>query len=302
MTTVLLTGAGGFLGTQVLAALLRRDYAVHAIDRKRPAGMDAAGVTWHSVDLFERDAVHALFDSMRPQGLIHLAWITKHGLYWRSPSNIEWLAASLLLLQDFARFGGQRAVIAGSSAEYQWGGLGNLDEMSSPIIPDSLYGTSKNALREVVEKWAPVADVSWAWARFFNMFGPGENPARLVPKVIRTLLDDRELSFDSGAIVRDFLHVEDAGDAVAALFQSSVQGPVNVASGQQLSVRDVIASVATYMQVSDRVHFDAQANRPEPARIVASVGRLHDEVGWQSQKGVIERLHETCDWWRLAKD
>jgi nucleoside-diphosphate-sugar epimerase len=302
MTTVLLTGAGGFLGTQVLAALLRRDYSVHAIDRKRPSGMDAAGVIWHSVDLLDRDAVHALFGLVRPQGLIHLAWMTNHGLYWRSPSNLEWLAASLLLLQDFALYGGQRVVIAGSSAEYQWGGLGNLDEISTPIIPDSLYGTSKNALREVVEKWAPGANVSWAWARFFNMFGPGENPVRLVPKVIRTLLDGRELPFDSGAIVRDFLHVDDAGDAVAALFQSFVQGPVNVASGQPLSVRDVIAIIATYMQASDRIHFDAQANRHEPARVVASVSRLHDEVGWQPHKGIIERLHETCDWWRLAKD
>lgn len=300
MTTVLVTGAGGFLGTHVLAALQRRDYVIHALGRETTPGTDATGVTWHSSNLLEPNAVHALLDSVRPQGLVHLAWDTTHELYWHSTSNLEWLAASLLLLHHFARLGGKRAVIAGSSAEYQWGGLDDLDELTSPIVPDSLYGTSKNALREVLAKWAPNAGISWAWGRFFNMFGPEEKTVRLIPKVIRTLLEGKTLPFDSGAIERDFLHVADAGDALAALFHSEVQGPVNIASGQAVSVRDIILTLATHLHASDRVSFNTLIDPRQPARIVASIKRLRDEVGWQRLASLEERLHETCDWWQLA--
>lgn len=301
MRTVLLTGAGGFLGTRVLAALLCRGYVVHALDRKKLKGIDASGVIWHNTDLLDRDAVRALLESVRPEGLVHLAWDTKHGVYWNSPSNLEWLASSLLVLHDFSRLGGKRVVIAGSCAEYQWGRQGVLDEWSSPIMPDSLYGTSKNALREVLSKWAPEAGISWAWGRFFNIFGPDEKPARLLPKVIRTLLADKPLPFDSGTIVRDFMHVTDAGDALAALFQSQVQGPVNLASGQALSVREVIATVATYLHAEDLVAFNAQADQPGlPACVVARIDRLRDEVGWQPRVSLVQRIHETCDWWRIA--
>jgi nucleoside-diphosphate-sugar epimerase len=302
MTTILLTGASGFIGTQVLAALLRRGHSVHAIDRKKPSGIDNAGVTWHSVNLLDRDSIAALLESVRPEGLIHLAWETKHGFYWRSPSNLEWLSASLLMLHDFSRFGGKRVVIAGSSAEYQWGGLDDLNETESPIIPDSLYGASKNALREVTEKWAAEVSMSWAWARFFNVFGPGEESARLLPRVTCTLLDGKLLPFDSGAIVRDFMHVADAGDAVAALFQSEVQGPVNIASGEALSVHDVISIIANHLHAGDLVAFKTQPDQAElPARVVACVDRLRHEVKWQSQASLASRLSETCEWWRVAK-
>jgi len=303
MKTILLTGASGFLGTQVLAALRNRGYRVHAIYRHKSSALDSAGVTWHATNLLDRNATRALLESVRPDGLIHLAWETKHGLYWRSPANLEWLAASLLLLHDFSRHDGKRAVIAGSSAEYQWGGMEDLNETESPIVPDSLYGTSKNALREVIEKWAAGAGMSWAWARFFNVFGPGEESARLLPRVISTLIDGKSLPFDSGTLVRDFIHVSDAGDALAALFQSEVQGPVNIASGEALSVHDAISMVASHLHANDLVRFNAQPDQVgQPARVVASVGRLRNEVGWQPQVSLAVRLDETCEWWRKAEE
>jgi nucleoside-diphosphate-sugar epimerase len=287
----------------VLNALLQRGYRVHALDRNKAAGLDHAGVSWHPTNLLDREASRNLLESVRPEGLIHLAWETKHGHYWRSPSNLEWLAASLLILHDFSRCGGKRVLIAGSSAEYQWGGLEDLNETSSALVPDSLYGTSKNALRAVTEKWAADAGVSWAWARFFNVFGPGEDPARLLPKVIRTLSEGKPFPFDSGALVRDFMHVEDAGDAVAALFQSEVKGPVNIASGEALSVHDAIALIAKNLHASELVGFNAQPDQPgQPARVVANVGRLRNEVGWHPKESLEKRLNETCDWWRKTRE
>jgi len=298
MSNVLVTGAGGFLGRQVVPALVRRGFTVHALDRREPPGGALPGVTWHSVDLLDRCAVVAVLESLRVAGLIHLAWETTHGVYWQSPANLDWTAASLHLLRDFAQMGGTRAVIAGSSAEYKWGGDAPLDELITPLLPNSLYGRSKNALRDVIAAWAPGAGISWAWGRLFNIFGPNENPARLIPKVIRTLLQGNLLPFDEGLLVRDFLHVGDAGDAFAQLFQSRVQGPVNVASGEPLSIRELVTDISNYLAASGRVAFGTQSGqRDQPGRVVAAVRTLRDEVGWRPPVSLAQRLHETCDWW-----
>ena len=303
MTRVLVTGANGFIGREVVSALQRRGYTVHALTRQSRSTNSGTGVTWHCVDVFARDNTRALLETLRPEGLIHLAWESTHGQYWRAPSNLEWLASSLLLLNDFAQMGGQRAVIAGSSAEYQWGGLAALDEHSSPRLPDSLYGASQKALYEVIERWAPQAGLSWAWCRFFNVFGANEKPQRIVPKVIRSLLAGESLPLDSGSIARDFLHVADAGDAVAALFQSAVQGAVNIASGKAITLRELVSLVAAYLQADERVKFGVQPDpTDQPRFIVASVKRLHTEVGWQPHESFEKRIYQTCDGWRASHD
>jgi len=299
LTSVLLTGAGGFLGRHVLAALVGRGYLVHAVRREKNGVGDGHGVTWHELDLLDQGAVKTLMEVVRPSGLIHLAWDARHGIYWNSPTNLQWLAASLVLLDDFSRLGGKRAVVAGSCAEYQMGSLDPLDEFTSALIPDSLYGVSKNALRDVMSKWAPDAGISWAWARFFNVFGPHEKANRLVPKVIRTLEQGSVLNFDSGSSLRDFLHVSDAADALVSLFDSAVQGPVNIASGEAFSVRDVVSALAAYLRAEKCVSFDVIPDQVgQPVSVLARIARLRDEVGWHARVGSIDRMRETCDWWR----
>jgi nucleoside-diphosphate-sugar epimerase len=302
MKKILVTGASGFLGRHILLPLRERGFEVHAVGRSLPSADLATLAVWHTADLLQPEVIRNLLRQLRPEGLMHLAWDTTPGVYWKSPANLEWTAASLHLLHDFAQAGGTRAVIAGSSAEYQWGGEAPLDELATPLLPDSLYGCSRNALREVVAAWAPGAGISWTWGRLFNIFGPDENPARLIPKVIRTLLRGGPLPFDEGLLVRDFLHVGDAGDAFAALFQSPVQGPVNVASGGPLSIRELITTLAGHLNAGDRVVWGAKPDQPDqPARVVAAVRRLRDEVGWQPPVSLTQRLRETCDWWRATE-
>lgn len=301
MKTVLVTGAGGFLGRNVLTALQRRGWEVHATARRAPLAIGGSTSHWHEVNLLDRTAVRTLIQSLRPAGLVHLAWDTTHGAYWKSPANLEWTAASLHLLHDFSAAGGRRVVVAGSSAEYLWGGAEPLDEARSPLLPDSPYGACKDALRRIMEAWAPSAGVSWAWGRIFNIFGPEEKPVRLVPKVIRTLQEGKPLPFDDGRLVRDFLHVADAGDAFGALFASEVQGPVNVASGEPVTIREVVTNIASALSASRQVSFDVQPSPSgQPARVVAAITRLRDEVGWQASVSLTQRLGETCAWWQAA--
>ena len=295
---ILVTGAEGFIGRHVVLALMRRGHKVLAVSRSRTDRTRCAASRLQ-LNLLDVAAMEQVVATEKPQGLVHLAWDTTHREYWSSTANLHWTAASLSLFEAFARCGGTRLVVGGTSAEYAWGELTDLVETKSPLQPASLYGISKDALRRVLTSWAPTVGMSWAWGRVFCPFGPYEKQARLIPKVIRSLVEGETLPFDSGALVRDFLHVEDLGEAFAALFDSPVQGAVNLASGQGVSIRDIVSLITLSLDCPRSVQFGALPDPDnQPQRIVANVRRLHDEVGWRPAVDLAARIAETCQWWR----
>ena len=297
---VLVTGAGGFLGRTVAEhlALLGYDvYGLSSTDHNQCGKMPK--LNWVTADLFSPLNVDFFMEKLQFEGLVHLAWDTTHGSYWQSNNNMKWVAASLHLFEAFRTHGGKRIVGAGSSAEYQWGVDPILDESTTKIVPYSIYGISKNALRSILESWAPKNNISWGWGRIFNIFGPFENKARLIPKSIIRLLKREKIPFDDGLIYRDFLHVDDTGAAFAAFFKSNVEGAVNIGSGQSRSVRHVLQIIAHLLDASDLIKFGAVArSHGEPESVVASVKRLEKEVGWFTKVSLEDRLASTCEWWK----
>lgn len=291
MKRVLVTGATGFIGRQTIGPLRERGLEIHAVSRS------------HGTDLLTPGAAAAAVAAARPTHLLHLAWDAEHGRFWTSVDNLRWVAASLELLQAFAEHGGQRAVIAGTCAEYEWGGEGRYVEQRTPLRPATLYGAAKRGLHEVACAYAAQAGLSLAWGRVFFCFGPYEPPARLVPSVARALLAGHEAPVTHATQVRDFLSVEELGDAFAALLDSSVQGPVNLASGEPVALRELIEAVAQATGRPELVRFGAIDARPgEPAELVADVARLRDEVGWRPREPLLAGVARTVQWWREHPD
>src|SRR5262245_28337598 len=119
MKRVLLTGATGFIGRHCLPALLAGGYEVHTVSSRAAVG-HPQGVYAHQADLLDSVQVAALFSSIRPSHLLHFAWYAQPGAYWTSLENVRWVQSSLDLLWSFVAYGGQRVVMAGSCAEYDW--------------------------------------------------------------------------------------------------------------------------------------------------------------------------------------
>ncbi|HEX4435953.1 MAG TPA: NAD(P)-dependent oxidoreductase [Solirubrobacteraceae bacterium] len=299
MSRVLVTGASGFVGVPLLSELVALGAEVHAVHSRGDVA-PIEGVSWHRVDLADEAAVTALLAATRPERLAHLAWYVEHGRFWSSPENVVWVEHSLGLLRAFAAAGGRRALLLGTCAEYDWSGVrGPLRELGSPLRPATAYGTAKDSLRHLAEIYTASFDIELAWARLFFMYGPREQPARLVPAVIRGLLAGEPMPTSGGEQVRDFLHVRDVGGALAALLCSEVTGPVNIASGIGTKVREVIAEIASQVGRPELVRYGALPERlDEPPLLVADIERLRREVGFESRIGLAEGIAETISWWR----
>ncbi len=297
MSTVLVTGAGGFVGQPLVQALVGRGVEVDALSsRSRPP---MPGVRWHRVDLMDTVAVDELVREIAPTRLVHLAWHTEPRDMWSVPENRSWLECSRNLLRAFASAGGRRLVVLGSCAEYSWVDAREpLHELRSPVEPTTQYGLAKDALHRLARAQAEREGIELAWGRLFFAYGPHEQPKRLAAAVIGSLLRGETVATTSGEQVRDFMYVVDVADAVLALLDSAVVGAVNIATGTGVRVRDLVDEAARLIGRPELVQRGTLPDRPgEPQQLVADVGRLREEVGFRPRWGLSEGLAATVRWW-----
>lgn len=300
MPRILLTGATGFIGRHCVGSLAEHGWEVVAVTSGKipeTAGLDPAtadALVWCRADLLDPGVPSRLIRETRPDALLHLAWRLVAG----SLENYRWTRASLQLLMEFAEAGGRRAVFAGSCAEYDWTAPQPLTE-DAPRRPATTYGLCKNALGELFDNYRREIDLSAAWARIFFLFGPGEAETRLVASIVRALLAGEPANSTHGRQLRDYLYVEDLSEALAQLVDSDAQGPINVASGTAVRLKDLVREAARQIGREDLVRLGAIAAREdEPPEVRADVSRLRDELGWAPRFSLEAGIERSVSWWK----
>lgn len=287
MSRLLVTGATGFVGREVMQRLGGGSFEVHAVSRHDQEDAHlGANVRWHATDLMDVQTVDALLAAVRPTHLLHLAWDASDADYRSSRKNLDWLVESSMLARTFRANGGMRAVFAGTCAEY--------DRHAS------LYAASKAALTDSVSAFARADGWRFAWGRIFWAYGPHGAPHRLVPYVIERLLAGEPAHCSPGAQVRDFVHVGDVASGLLALLESELEGPVDIGTGEGTPVRTVVELIARQIGREELTHFDGAVPPPEePGQLVASPLALKS-LGWRP-RSLPAGLAETISWYKERK-
>ncbi len=298
---VLLTGATGFIGSHVARLLIQKSCHVYVLvrpgsDTRRIAAV-LPDVRVIACGLNDTGELAASLREIRPEVCIHLAWSMVPGKILTAPDNIDSLQGSLFLATELANLGCKKFVVAGTCFEYDTE-QGYLSE-SSFTRPRNLYAASKLALHTVLEQFAGNTGMAVSWLRFFYLYGPFEDEARLVPAVILSLLRNTKAKVTSGAQVRDYLHVADAAAAVWAVMESALTGVVNVGSGRPVTVRDMVAQIGALCGRPELLDFGALAYRPgDPMFVCANNRRLVENTTWTPQFTLEQGLAQTINWWR----
>jgi nucleoside-diphosphate-sugar epimerase len=293
---VLVTGATGFIGRHCIQPLRDRGYEVHAVSSQGRA--DIEGVEWRKADLMAPGAARSVLAEVRPTHLLHLAWYVVPGKLIASPENFRWVEASMELVRSFAEAGGKRVAVCGSGYEYDWS-YGFCHELRTPTRPDTAYGACKQALNLLLGAYAAQAGLSAAWGRVFFLYGPHEHPDRLVSSVIRALLEGRPAPCSHGRQVRDYMHVQDVADGLVALLDSAVTGPVNVSSGQAVTIREIVQTIGAILERPELIQLGAIPARANDAPLVAGDNaRMVAETGWSPKLDLEAGLRQTIEWWR----
>lgn len=284
---VAMTGAGGFIGNSVVRRLADQGVELHALGRRA-----VSGTAFHVCDLLRDDPAPILAE-IAPTHLVHLAWNEDRATLWNGAENLDWVAATLRLATAFRQVGGTRAVFAGSSAEYDWTGDAILDERTSPLNPATGYGRAKRALFDLIAN-TPALGLSVGWARIFFAFGPRDKPDRLLSKVADGVAAGRTVACSAGTQIRPFMHVDDVAGALIALLRSPVEGPVNIALAQTMSVRELALCAGAAAGDPRLIAFGTQPLQSgEPPVLTASVARLTHEVGFTPRFTIEQAVRAT---------
>lgn len=303
MNKVLLTGASGFIGRHCLPGLVGAGYKVHAITGSQKQ-LVIDGVTWHQANLLDLGNIQNLVYEIQPTHLLHLAWHVPAGKWATTGAKTyyRWIQSSLELLRAFHETGGRRVVMTGSCTEYDWR-YGYCTESLTPVNPNTVYGQYKKIMHDILHVYSAEHGLSSAWGRVFFLYGPYENESRLVPSVINSLLNASEAKCTEGKQIRDFLYVEDVADALVALLDSEVNGPVNIASGKPIALNEIIFTIADMLERRDLVRLGAL---PTPGNetpfVLANAERLFNEVGWKPACTIETGLRKSIEWWKRKED
>lgn len=298
---MLITGASGFIGSHVARLLVREGVELHALVREGSTLERVADVVGDMrlvrADVRDAAEVERHVARITPEACIHAAWYAIPGEYLHADENLPLVAATAALASALARSGCRRLVGLGTCLEYDTRAA-TLSE-STPTRPASMYAASKLAAFLLAEQVGARNGMEVAWARLFYQYGPFEEDRRLVPTVIGALVRGEEARLTSGEQVRDFLHVDDVAAAIWAVARSGVTGPVNVGSGEPVTVRALVETIGSIFGRPDLLAFGALPDRPgDPPVVSADNRRLVEDCAWRRSRTHADGLRETVEWWR----
>lgn len=238
---VLVTGATGFVGRHLVAALLARGCTVRAVARDTQKAADMPwikDVEFVSADIHAADLdLGALTEGV--DALAHLAWpgLPNYRALFHFEHN---LMADYRFIKGAVVAGVKQVLVTGTCFEYGMQS-GPLSESTEPQ-PSNPYGLAKHTLHLFLQNLAQEHPFTLQWARLFYLHGEGQNPNSLLAALDRAIdAGDATFNMSAGEQLRDFLPIRTAANHLAAILQQrDFNGVINCASGQAISVRTLV--------------------------------------------------------------
>lgn len=255
MTRVLLTGASGFVGRQILAGLRESDCSVRVVSRSDhsfPSDVEVCPTK----DLFSEDETWWAEKLDGVDRVIHAAWYVEPGKYLTSEKNARCLHGSLSLFNAFLRSQASHFTGVGTCSEYAF------EEQPIPtdgkLSPETPYAAAKAALGLATTGLASAYGKEAAWCRLFYLYGEGEHPNRLFPALHSALASGTKLDMTSGEQIRDYMDVADAGRQIAQASITSYSGMANICSGRSRTIRELALEIAATYGRPELLNFGAR--------------------------------------------
>jgi len=271
---VIVTGASGFIGLNLIRVLTRLNADVLVIDRNQPAeNFPHAEFEW--ADLRHLDKTYT------GDYLIHLAAITNAGYAEKYPlDTYEVNVLGTVNLLNHVKI--SKRVLFPSTALIYKASAAPLNENAEPELA-STYAQSKFLGEQIVRFYCHRMGVGHTIVRFFNIFGPGQLSMYIVSEVFRQIIDEGRVVLRNGSVKRDLLYVEDCIDAVAklAVNPAAENSVFNIGSGKTVSILELATTAVDVSGYSGIEITDLQEGIAySPTAIVADIGKIQSTVEW----------------------
>jgi UDP-glucose 4-epimerase len=302
----LVTGGAGFIGSNLVDALVARGDEVTVVDNlatgRRENLEDALqkGTTLEEIDIREAEAVGDVVGRTKPDAIFHLAAQIDVRKSVADPANDARInvEGTINVLSAAQAHGVGRFVNTSSGGAIYGEGRQIPAPEDHPIAPEAPYGLSKFCAEQYCEIFTRLHGLSTVSLRYGNVYGPRQDPlgeAGVVAIFCGHLLDGGKATiFGDGTQTRDYVYVGDVVDANLRAADSDVAGPINIGLGEEKSVLDIVAVLNEY--APDGFEPEHAPERPgEVQRIALDPSRAREELGWEAKVDLTEGLKRTLD-------
>jgi len=280
---ILITGANGFLGSNLLKSFINSNNNVFAVSQS-----DKNIKQFKDKILFESNIKFDYFDlkdkivKFNPNIIIHCAWsggnsysdINKLDQYYHNIS----LSLSLLEIAKECKL--SRFIGIGSFAEY--GIITDKAKETQPDNPNTHYGLSKSCFKFISKMFCEQNNNSWSWIRPCYVYGSGDVATRLIPSVISKLKNKENITLSSCNVTIDYLHISDFCDGVCSIVDNRLDGIYNVCSGNEYNLKDILKYIQEKSKSSQPINFDPFLDRGYASKyICGSSDKLQSLSNWK---------------------
>jgi UDP-glucose 4-epimerase len=299
----LVTGGAGFIGSNLVDALLERGDEVTVIDdlstgkRENLAGALEEGASLIELDIRDPRAVAEAFEASRPEVVFHMAAQIDVRRSVADPAadariNVE--GTVNVLKAALASDVGRVVNTSTGGAIYGEGKILPAPE-DHPVAPEAPYGQSKFCAEGYCELFKRLHGLSTVSLRYGNVYGPRQDPlgeAGVIAIFCGKLLEgERGIVFGDGLQTRDYVYVGDVVEANLAAASSNADGAFNIGTGRETSVVDLVEALGPH---GDGFGADHAPERPGEVRhIYLDTTRARGELGWEAKVGLSEGLAQT---------
>jgi GDP-L-fucose synthase len=303
---IVVTGGAGFLGQAVCERLRALGAAEVTVPRRA------------QYDLTTEEAAERLYRDARPQVVMHLAAeVGGIGANMANPGRYFFanMAMALHLIEGARRHGIERFVQTGTICAYPkftpvpfreadlWNGYP--EETNAP------YGVAKKAALVMLDAYRRQYGLKSAYLLPVNLYGPRDNfdlqTSHVIPALIRKCVEARKAGADhitcwgTGAASREFLYVDDAADGlVRAAEVMDEPTPINLGTGMEITIRDLVALVAMLCGFHGEIRWDSSKPDGQPRRCL-DTARAESLLGWKARIGFEEGLRRTIEWFEAQR-
>lgn len=305
MARVLVTGAAGFVGTNLVRTLLAAGDEVHVLLRaggRRDRLTDIVDrLVIHEADIADRVAVGKAVAVADPARVFHLAQYGGNRGE-ADPAEVRRVVidGTSALYEACAKLGALEAIVhAGSSSEYGT----KTEPMQETTLPEpnSFYGLAKLWATLYGEHLRREQHLPITTLRLFSVYGPYEAKARLVPAVILALMDGKTPTLANPKTGRDFVHVDD----VVRAFMMAVgkpKGIYNIGTGVQTTLKDAVDAIQQALGSTTELTWGVDQGRAfDTVRWVGDPSRAKNVLGWEPTLALSEGIGQTVDWFRTHR-
>lgn len=306
MTKLLVTGAGGFIGSHVVEACVEQGYGVRAFvhynSRNAWGWLDGSPLLPH-IDVKAGDVrdLDAVSNAMKGcTGVLHLAALIGIPYSYESPlayirTNVE---GTYNVLQAARSANLEHVVVTSTSEVYGTAQRVPIDE-AHPVVGQSPYSASKIAADQLAIAFHRSFETPVKIVRPFNTYGPRQSGRAIIPTVIKQILAGRtELTLGNVSPTRDLTFVKDTASAFVSILKSPVLvGQVtNIGMGEEISIKDLAEKIARLLGVRISIGQDSTRVRPkssEVERLLADATKLERVTDWKPRYSLDQGLEET---------